>query len=117
MTSGGSRQPLGQPCRDSAAAGQGRLGVVVPPAFFLLQQIGQRQAGLAGEGRGREDVAEGEPQRAREDFPWFWGWDPDNKDDQKDFGGRGKEPDGNRWNDLHYTRAFKQAARDRRKHQ
>lgn len=55
-----------------------------------------------------------EPQRAREDFPWFWGWDPDNKDDQKDFGGRGKEPDGNRWNDLHYTRAFKQAARDRR---
>jgi hypothetical protein len=58
-----------------------------------------------------------EPQRAREDFPWFWGWDPDNKDDQKDFGGRGKEPDGNRWNDLHYTRAFKQAARDRRKGQ
>ena len=55
-----------------------------------------------------------EPQRAREDFPWFWGWDPDNKDDQKDFGGRGKEPDGNRWNDLHYTRAFKQAARDKR---
>ena len=55
-----------------------------------------------------------EPQRPREDFPWFWGWDPDNKDDQKDFGGRGKEPDGNRWNDLHYTRAFKQAARDRR---
>jgi hypothetical protein len=56
-----------------------------------------------------------EPQRPREDFPWFWGWDPDIKDDQKDFGGRSKEPDGNRWNDLHYTRAFKQAARDRRK--
>jgi hypothetical protein len=55
-----------------------------------------------------------EPQRAREDFPWFWGWDPDNKDDQN-FGGRGKEPDGNRWNDLHYTRAFKQAARARTK--
>jgi hypothetical protein len=58
-----------------------------------------------------------EPQRPREDFPWFWGWDPDIKDDQKDFGGRGKEADGNRWNDLHYTRAFKQAARDRRKDQ
>jgi hypothetical protein len=58
-----------------------------------------------------------EPQRPREDFPWFWGWDPDNKDDQRDFGGRGKEADGNRWNDLHYTRAFKQAARDRRKDQ
>ena len=55
-----------------------------------------------------------EPQRPREDFPWFWGWDPDNKDDQKDFGGRGKEPDGNRWNDLHYTRTFKEAARARK---
>lgn len=55
-----------------------------------------------------------EPQRPRENFPWFWGWDPDNKDDQRDFGGRAKEPDGNRWNDLHYTRAFKQAARDKR---
>jgi hypothetical protein len=55
-----------------------------------------------------------EPQRPREDFPWFWGWDPDNKDDQQDFGGRGKEPDGNRWNDLHYTRTFKEAARARK---
>jgi hypothetical protein len=55
-----------------------------------------------------------EPQRPREDFPWFWGWDPDNKDDQRDFGGRGKEADGNRWNDLHYTRAFKEAARARK---
>lgn len=55
-----------------------------------------------------------EPQRAREDFPWFWGWDPDNKDDQKDFGGRGKESDGNRCNDLHYTRTFKEAARARK---
>lgn len=55
-----------------------------------------------------------EPQRPREDFPWFWGWDPDNKDDQKDFGGRGMEPDGNRWNDLHYTRTFKEAARARK---
>jgi hypothetical protein len=58
-----------------------------------------------------------EPERPREDFPWFWGWDPENKDDQKDFGGRGNEADGNRWNDLHYTRAFKQAARDRRSKQ
>ncbi len=55
-----------------------------------------------------------EPQRAREDFPWFWGWDPDNKDDQKDFGGSGNESDGNRWNDLHYTRTFKEAARARK---
>lgn len=56
-----------------------------------------------------------EPQRPREHYPWFWGWDPDNKDDRQDFAGRGKEPDGNRWNDLHYTRNFKEAARARAK--
>ncbi|MBI3372700.1 MAG: SAM-dependent methyltransferase [Betaproteobacteria bacterium] len=47
-----------------------------------------------------------EPQRPREDFPWFWGWDErtENFEGTKTF-------DGNRWNDLHYTRAFKEAAR------
>ena len=53
-----------------------------------------------------------EPQRPREDYPWFWGWDPDDPNVAVDFVG-GREFDGNRWNDLHYTRAFKQAARDR----
>jgi hypothetical protein len=47
-----------------------------------------------------------EPQRSREDFPWFWGWD--GKTD--DFAGR-KSFEVNRWNDLHYTNKFKQAAR------
>jgi len=56
-----------------------------------------------------------EPERTREHHPWFWGWDPENKDDLQDFAGRGKEPDGNRWNDLHFTRAFKEAARARAK--
>ena len=28
-----------------------------------------------------------------------------------DFAGVGSEPDGNRWNDCHYTNACKQAAR------
>ncbi|MBK8767854.1 MAG: SAM-dependent methyltransferase [Burkholderiaceae bacterium] len=51
-----------------------------------------------------------ESERKRGDFPWFWNWDGR----ATDFEGRGKEPDGIRWNDLHYTRAFKQAARDRR---
>ena len=51
-----------------------------------------------------------EPRRPREDFPWFWNWDGQTSD----FNGRGKEPDGNRWNDLHYTRAFKEAARARK---
>jgi hypothetical protein len=41
-------------------------------------------------------------------FPWFWSWD----EVAPDFTG-GEEFDGNRWNDLHYSRAVKQAARDR----
>lgn len=51
-----------------------------------------------------------EQQRPHEDFPWFWNWDKQTPD----FEGRSKEPDGNRWNDLHYTRAFKEAARARK---
>lgn len=51
-----------------------------------------------------------EPQRPREESPWFWGWD----ERATDFQGA-KTFDGNRWNDLHYTRAFKEAVRDRRK--
>jgi hypothetical protein len=49
-----------------------------------------------------------EPQRPREDFPWFWDWDGKTVD----FAG-GKTFDGNRWNNLHYTNKFKQAARER----
>jgi hypothetical protein len=50
-----------------------------------------------------------EPERPREDYPWFWGWD------QKavDFAG-GRTCDGNRWNDVHLTREFKLAARQRK---
>lgn len=50
-----------------------------------------------------------EPERSKEDYPWFWGWD----EKAKDFTG-GKALDGNRWNDLHYTNAHKQSARTRR---
>ena len=49
-----------------------------------------------------------EPTRDKADYPWFWGWDGATAD----FTGGGTF-DGNRWNDLHYTRAVKQAARDR----
>lgn len=49
-----------------------------------------------------------EPNRDKVDYPWFWGWD----ETTKDFEG-GKDFDGNRWNDLHYSRAVKQVARDR----
>jgi hypothetical protein len=51
-----------------------------------------------------------EPFREKEDFPWFWNWDGT----APDFAG-GTSFDGNRWNELHYTRAFKQAARAQQK--
>lgn len=49
-----------------------------------------------------------EPSRDKADYPWFWGWD----EASSDFVGTATF-DGNRWNDLHYSRAVKQAARDR----
>ena len=49
-----------------------------------------------------------EPNRDKADYPWFWAWD----ETTQDFAGS-KDFDGNRWNDLHYSRAVKQAARDR----
>lgn len=50
-----------------------------------------------------------EPMRDWEDYPWFWGWDGASED----FAG-GAEFDGNRWNNLHYSNAFRQAARERK---
>lgn len=47
-----------------------------------------------------------EPERARDDFPWFWGWDGETTD----FEGN-SQFDGSRWNDLHYSRARKERAR------
>jgi hypothetical protein len=49
-----------------------------------------------------------EPQRPKEDFPWFWGWD----EKTTDFPG-GPEFKGERFNDCHYTLARKREARDR----
>jgi N-6 DNA Methylase len=51
-----------------------------------------------------------EPERPKGEYPWFWGWDGQTQD----FAG-GAKFDGNRWNDLHYTTAFKKAARERKK--
>ena len=48
-----------------------------------------------------------EPVRSKAEFPWFWGWD----EARQDFAGVGKEPDGNRWNNCHYSLAAKQAAK------
>jgi hypothetical protein len=52
-----------------------------------------------------------EPVRDKKDFPWFWGWD----EGKQDFAGVGKEQDGNRWNDCHYTNDFKKGAREANK--
>jgi hypothetical protein len=48
-----------------------------------------------------------EPARAKKDFPWFWAWD----EALTDFMG-GKDFDGNRWNDCHYSNAVKRKARE-----
>ncbi|HBH74801.1 MAG TPA: restriction endonuclease subunit M [Synechococcales bacterium UBA10510] len=61
-----------------------------------------------------------EPMRSKEDFPWFWGWNENSPAMATDFGApvpgappAGDSFDGNRWNDLHYSRAAKEAARAR----
>ena len=51
--------------------------------------------------------------RPKADFPWFWSCPGDGTEGERtDFLG-GPAFNGNRWNDLHYTLAAKQAARDR----
>jgi hypothetical protein len=52
-----------------------------------------------------------EPMRDKREFPWCWGWD----EEKQDFAGAGKEPDGNRWNDCHYSNGFKKRAREANK--
>ena len=47
-----------------------------------------------------------EPERPKQDFPWFWSWGEENDD----FMGH-RTFDGNRWNDLHYSNAVKEASR------
>jgi hypothetical protein len=61
-----------------------------------------------------------EPMRSKDDFPWFWGWDENSPAMATDFGApvpgappAGESFDGNRWNDLHYSLAAKEAARAR----
>ena len=86
-------------------------GVRVNIRPFLAQDIpgGKKGAGIL---RARPNIKWGkdrgkEPMRNKTEFPWFWGWD----EEKLDFPGIGKEPDGNCWNDCHYTNEFKQRAR------
>jgi hypothetical protein len=48
-----------------------------------------------------------EPQRSKDEYPWFWGWD----EKTTDFTG-GPEFKGERFNDCHYTIEFKRRARE-----
>jgi len=57
--------------------------------------------------RGKEP----ESLRPEEEFPWFWGCEGEGSAEERtDFAG-GSGFDGNRWNDLHFTHAMKEAAR------
>ena len=86
-------------------------GVRINIRPFLASDLpnGRKGAGILrhkpnikwGKDRGKE------PQRPKAEYPWFWGWD----ENTEDFMG-GKEFDGNRWNNCHYTNKVKQAARD-----
>ena len=61
--------------------------------------------------RGKEPI----DLRAKLEFPWFWSCSGDGMiEERTDFSG-GLKFDGNRWNDLHYTNACKNAARERKK--
>ena len=90
-----------------------------PFMYAKLRKGGKKGAGVLRwkpnikwkKDRGKEP----ESLRPREDFPWFWGCNGDGGElDRTDFKG-GAEFDGNRWNDLHYNRAVKEAARAVRK--
>ena len=60
------------------------------------------------------DFDEDHELRPREHYPWYWNCPGDGTSAERtDFPG-GAHFDGNRWNDLHYTKAAKQAARSER---
>jgi hypothetical protein len=93
--------------------------------FLVSEDVGRKGAGILRfkpnvkwkKDRGKEP----ESIRPRDEFPWFWGCDPEkNPEHRVDFGAgtggseaAGEDFDGARWNDLHYTRAAKEAARSR----
>ena len=79
--------------------------------FLLAKDVGRRGTGILRyrptsiqweKDRGKE------PERAKADFPWFWGWD----EQSQDFAG-GADFDGNRWNGCHYTTKSKHASPER----
>ena len=93
--------------------------------FLLAADVGRKHAGILryrpnvkwSRDRGKEP----EELRPRDLFPWFWGCDPEKEPGhERNFGAgtpgsapAGEAFDGVRWNQLHYTRAARKAARER----
>ncbi len=89
---------------------------------FMRAELGKGGRAGAGLLRVKPNIAwkkdrgkEPESPRPREDFPWFWGCPGGGSETQRtDFRAAPDASfDGNRWNDLHYRRAAKEAARRR----
>jgi len=79
--------------------------------FLMAADLGRKSAGIL---RARPNIKWDkdrgkELQRSKDEFPWFW----DRREHARDFGG-GSSFDGNRWNDVHYSREFKMAARGKK---
>ena len=55
-----------------------------------------------------------EPSRDREGFPWFWSCPGNGTTVERTDFSAGSDFDGNRWNNLHYTKAAKHAAQELR---
>ncbi len=112
------RQPIGwEPDIDDGV----RLNIR-PFMRAELRTGGRKGAGILrwkpnvkwGKDRGKEPERHkdtDEHVRPRDHFPWFWSCPGGGTEQQRtDFQG-GPAFDGNRWNDLHYTRAAKEVAR------
>ena len=98
-------KPLSQTSHRLAPRHQRRRAHEHPPLRDCADILRKRVKIKWDKDRGKE------PMREKKDFPWFWGWD----EEKQDFAGVGKEPDGNRWNDCHYTNEFKKRAREANK--
>ena len=98
--------------------------------FVLAKDVGRKGAGIlrsvvdktwtnAKKPGVKDRGKEVESLRPRDEFPWFWGCDPEKLSDHRvDFGApvkdailAGRKFDGQRWNNLHYSRAAREAAR------
>ena len=81
--------------------------------FLTVRDVGKKGAGLLRwKPNTKWDKDRGsEPERPKAQFPWFWSCLPEDKAEHvTDFAG-GTEFTGERWNNLHYTLAAKNAAR------